>query len=84
MISCSFAAPVSLGSLDLLFFCRPCRSQLISSLAPWAPKSRCILAVWEKGSKSLTSQIRNSFPTIGEMSGIFPTSVGKGQGFRSN
>ncbi|GFT44917.1 hypothetical protein TNCV_1241511, partial [Trichonephila clavipes] len=28
VISCSFAAPVGLGSLDLLSFCRSCRSQL--------------------------------------------------------
>ncbi|GFS99940.1 hypothetical protein TNCV_4196261 [Trichonephila clavipes] len=28
VISCSLAAPVGLGSLDLFFFCRSCRSQL--------------------------------------------------------
>ncbi|GFV99150.1 uncharacterized protein TNCV_1511231 [Trichonephila clavipes] len=33
VIYCSSAAPVGLGSLDLLSFCRPYRSQLISSLA---------------------------------------------------
>ncbi|GFS59976.1 hypothetical protein TNCV_3957681 [Trichonephila clavipes] len=27
VIACSSATPVRLGSLDLLFFCRPCRSQ---------------------------------------------------------
>ncbi|GFU02673.1 hypothetical protein TNCV_535031 [Trichonephila clavipes] len=42
-ISCSFAAPVGLDTLGLLFFCRPCRSQLISSLALWATISRCAL-----------------------------------------
>ncbi|GFU16788.1 hypothetical protein TNCV_3082161 [Trichonephila clavipes] len=36
-------APVGLGSLDLLFFCRPGRSQPISSLGPWAAMSRCTL-----------------------------------------
>ncbi|GFT89409.1 hypothetical protein TNCV_4386951 [Trichonephila clavipes] len=45
VISCSFAASVGLGSLDLLFFCHPCRSQPISSLAQWAPMSRCILSI---------------------------------------
>ncbi|GFX31758.1 uncharacterized protein TNCV_170911 [Trichonephila clavipes] len=42
VICCSSAAPVDLGSLDLLFFCRPCRSQPILSLAQWTPMSRCI------------------------------------------
>ncbi|GFY02069.1 hypothetical protein TNCV_5099301 [Trichonephila clavipes] len=46
VISCSFAAPVGLGSLDLLLFCRPCRSQLISPLAPWTMMSRCTSEVF--------------------------------------
>ncbi|GFX02839.1 uncharacterized protein TNCV_4438211 [Trichonephila clavipes] len=44
-ISCSFDVPVGLGCLDLLFFCRPCQSQLISSLTPWEPMSRCTFEV---------------------------------------
>ncbi|GFW60631.1 uncharacterized protein TNCV_569771 [Trichonephila clavipes] len=48
VISYSFAVPVGLNSLDLLFFCGPCRSQLNSSLAQWAPISRCTLYVFRR------------------------------------
>ncbi|GFX66985.1 hypothetical protein TNCV_4181101 [Trichonephila clavipes] len=40
LISCPSAAPVGLNSLDFLSYCDPCRSQLNSSLAQWAPMSR--------------------------------------------
>ncbi|GFV24493.1 hypothetical protein TNCV_4524261, partial [Trichonephila clavipes] len=94
LISCPSAAPVGLNSLDLLSFCCPYRSQLNSSLAQWAPMSRCTLYVfrcavvnesWVNESTMLMrlfltpkTLFRNSSSAIREMSGMFPTFVVKG------
>ncbi|GFW61517.1 hypothetical protein TNCV_347651 [Trichonephila clavipes] len=42
---CPFAAPIRLGSFELLSLCRSRRSRRIPALAPWAPMSGYTLYV---------------------------------------
>ncbi|GFW73035.1 hypothetical protein TNCV_831541 [Trichonephila clavipes] len=86
----AWAAPVGLDPFDLLpvggrWLGPHCKSSdTLSLLNREKMNAQCYGVSFrrlgqpgKRGSESLTIQLRNSFPAIREMSGIFPTSVGK-------